>query len=158
MVKILMEMEVIMSGINKVILLGRLGHDPEVKYTPDGTAVTSFSVATSQQWKDKEGQKQERTEWTRVVAWRKLAEICAQYLAKGRQVYIEGRMQTRQWEKDGVTRYATEVIANEVLFVGSRSDGDQDRMRDPVDYPEAAGGTSQASPVAGVNNDDDIPF
>jgi single stranded DNA-binding protein len=93
-----------MSGKNLVILIGRLGQDPDVKYTADGTPVATFSLATSMEWKDKAtGEKRERVEWTRVVAWRKLAELCAEYLAKGRQVYVEGRLQTRDWEKDGVT-------------------------------------------------------
>ena len=104
-----------MAGINKVILVGNLGQDPEVRYTQDGTAVATFSIATSESWKDKTtGDKKERTEWHRIVAWRKLGEICGEYLSKGRQVYVEGKLQTRSWEKDGVTRYTTEVVATDV--------------------------------------------
>jgi single-strand DNA-binding protein len=89
--------------INKAILIGNLGRDPEVRYTPDGSAVANFTIATSERWKDKNtGEMQERTEWHRIVAWRKLGEICGEYLSKGKQVYIEGRIQTRSWEKDGL--------------------------------------------------------
>ncbi|HAR43610.1 MAG TPA: single-stranded DNA-binding protein, partial [Bdellovibrionales bacterium] len=93
-------------SVNKVILVGRLGQNPEVRYTPSGAAVANFSVATNESWMDKSGQKQERTEWHRVVVWGKLADLCKQYLAKGRQVYVEGRLQTRQWQdKDNQTKY-----------------------------------------------------
>ena len=106
-------------SVNKVILVGRLGQNPEVRYTPSGAAVANFSVATNESWTDKSGQKQERTEWHKVVVWGKLAELCNQYLAKGRQVYLEGRMQTRQWQdKDGQTKYTTEVQAQTVQFLG----------------------------------------
>ena len=107
-------------SVNKVILVGRLGQNPEVKYTPSGAAVANFSVATNESWVDKAGQKQERTEWHRVVVWGKVAELCGKYLAKGRQVYLEGRMQTRQWQdKDGQTKYTTEVNAQTVQFLGA---------------------------------------
>src|SRR3954452_15223391 len=107
-------------SVNKVILVGRLGQNPEVRYTPSGAAVANFSVATNEAWTDKSGQKQERTEWHKVVVWGKLAELCAQYLAKGRQCYIEGRLQTRQWQdKDGQTKYTTEVQAQTVQFLGA---------------------------------------
>ena len=114
-----------MSGINKVILIGRLGKDPDVRYTPSGDAVANFSIATSEEWKDKDtGEKKERTEWHRIVAWRRLGEICGQYLKKGRECYIEGRLQTRSWEdKDGNKRYTTEIVANDVQFLGGRDDG-----------------------------------
>jgi len=148
-----------MAGVNKVILVGHLGQDPDIRYTPDGTPVAVMSVATSQTWRDKSnGEKRERTEWSRVVAWRKLAEICGEYLAKGRQVYVEGRMQTRSWEKDGQTHYTTEVIANEVQFLGSAK-SNQDKRRDPTDYPEASGGYPDApARDAGGPMEDDIPF
>ncbi|MBI9083713.1 MAG: single-stranded DNA-binding protein [Desulfobacterales bacterium] len=114
--------------INKVILVGNLGRDPEIRYTTDGTAVVNFTIATTEKWKDKNsGQMQEKTEWHRVVAFRRLAEICGEYLAKGRQVYIEGKLQTRQWEKDGVTRYTTEVVANEMKMLGARGGSDTGR-------------------------------
>jgi single-strand DNA-binding protein len=106
-------------SVNKVILVGRLGQNPEVRYTPSGAAVANFSVATNESWMDKSGQKQERTEWHKVVVWGKLAELCSQYLAKGRQCYLEGRLQTRQWQdKDGQTKYTTEVQAQTVQFLG----------------------------------------
>src|SRR3954464_5840642 len=105
-------------SVNKVILVGRLGQNPEVRYTPSGAAVANFSVATNESWTDKSGQKQERTEWHRIVVWGKLAELCSQYLTKGRQVYVERRLQTRQWEdKYGGKRYTTEVIAATVQFL-----------------------------------------
>jgi single-strand DNA-binding protein len=108
-----------MAGINKAIIVGNLGQDPEVKYTPDGTAVANFSVATSESWTDKgSGEKREKTEWHRIVVWRKLAEICGEHLKKGRQVYVEGRLQTRSWEKDGHTFYTTEIVASAVQFLG----------------------------------------
>ncbi len=114
-------------SVNKVILLGRLGQNPEVKYTPSGSAVANFSVATNEAWNDKSGQKQERTEWHRVVVWGKTAELCAQYLTKGRQVYLEGRLQTRQWQdKDGQTKYTTEVQATTVQFIGAAAGAGRD--------------------------------
>ncbi len=107
-------------SVNKVILIGRLGQNPEVRYTPSGAAVANFSVATNESWMDKAGQKQERTEWHRIVVWGKTAENCNQYLTKGRQVYVEGRLQTRQWQdKDGQTKYTTEVQAQTVQFLGA---------------------------------------
>jgi single-strand DNA-binding protein len=108
-------------SVNKVILVGRLGQNPEVRYTPSGAAVANFSVATNESWTDKSGQKQEKTEWHKVVVWGKLAELCNQYLIKGRQVYLEGRLQTRQWQdKDGQTKYTTEVQAQTVQFLGGQ--------------------------------------
>ena len=143
-----------MAGINKVILIGRLGRDPEVRYTPDGTAVANFSIATSDEWKDKStGEKRERTEWHRIVAWRKLGELCGEYLSKGRQVYIEGRLQTRDWQdRDGNKRYTTEVIATDVQFLGPKESAAQAGGFDgPPPYgPEP--------PDMGSGDDDDIPF
>ncbi|MBI2712651.1 MAG: single-stranded DNA-binding protein [Bdellovibrio sp.] len=111
-------------SVNKVILVGRLGQNPEVRYTPSGAAVANFSVATNESWVDKSGQKQERTEWHRVVVWGKTAENCGQYLSKGRQVYVEGRLQTRQWQdKDNQTKYTTEVQAQTVQFLGGNAPG-----------------------------------
>src|ERR1700677_614660 len=114
-----------MSGVNKVIIVGRLGGDPEVRYTPGGQAVAKLSVATSENWKDKEGQKQERTEWHRVVVWGKMAEVVGQHLTKGRQVYVEGRLQTRSWDDKatGQKKYSTEIVANTVQFLGGPGDG-----------------------------------
>jgi single-strand DNA-binding protein len=143
-----------MAGINKAIIVGRLGRDPELRYTPDGTAVANFSVATSEEWKDKNsGEKKERTEWHRIVAWRRLGEICGEYLSKGRQVYIEGKLQTRSWEQDGVTRYMTEIIATDVQFLGNRDDAGGGRRT-------GGGGMDQGYPEPPMadTQDDDIPF
>lgn len=108
-------------SLNKVMLIGRLGQDPELKHTPSGAAVVNFSVATSESWNDKDGKKQEKTEWSRIVAWNKLAEICNQYLKKGSQCYVEGKLATRTWDdKDGKKQYTTEVIATTVQFLDSK--------------------------------------
>lgn len=117
-----------MSGVNKVIILGRLGQDPELKTTPTGNSVCNFSIATSESWNDKSGQKQERTEWHRIVVWGKLAELCGQYLSKGRQAYVEGKLATRSWDQDGVKRYATEINAMSVQFIGGQ-DGAQSQSK-----------------------------
>jgi single-strand DNA-binding protein len=110
-----------MASVNKVILVGNLGRDPELRYIPSGQAVANFTLATNDRWRDKEGNNQERTEWHRIVVWGKSAENCAQYLQKGRSVYIEGRLQTREWEdKDGNKRQTTETIAQTVQFLGGR--------------------------------------
>jgi single-strand DNA-binding protein len=113
------------GGINKVILIGNLGADPEVRFTPSGQAVANFRIATSESWTDKSsGQKQERTEWHRIVVWGKLGELCGQYLKKGRQCYIEGRLQTREWtDKEGKKNWSTEVVAQNVQFLGGKPDG-----------------------------------
>ena len=143
-----------MAGINKIILVGRLGKDPEVRYTQDGSAVASFSIATSDEWKDKEtGDKKERTEWHRIVAWRKLGEICGEYLSKGRQVYVEGKLQTRSWEKGGVTRYTTEIVASDVQFLGGRESGDASSQNQSGAREADVNGPSGSGP-----QDDDIPF
>ncbi|MCB2193113.1 MAG: single-stranded DNA-binding protein [Deltaproteobacteria bacterium] len=106
-------------GVNKVILIGNLGADPELKYTPSGTAVCTFRLATSESFKDRDGNQQERTEWHRIVAWTKLGEIAAQYLSKGRQVYIEGSIRTRSWEdQSGERKYMTEIVARDIQFLG----------------------------------------
>jgi single-strand DNA-binding protein len=144
-----------MAGVNKVLLIGRLGRDPEVRYTPDGTAIANFSIATSEEWKDKKtGEKQERTEWHRIVAFRRLGEICGEYLSKGRQVYIEGRLQTRDWQdKDGNKRYTTEIVASQMQMLGSRDS-----------YNNAGGGSGfrkndmPPGPEFSGSQDDDIPF
>ncbi len=143
-----------MSGVNKVIVVGRLGTDPEVKTVTGGNSVARLSIATSENWTDKQGQKQERTEWHRVVVWGKLAELCGKFLSKGRQVYVEGRLQTRSWEdQQGQKRYATEIVANTVQFLGGGS-------------PNAGAGQSQGGdfssqefgPEPSFDNSDDIPF
>ena len=110
--------------VNKAILIGRLGKDPEVRYTPDGTMVTNFNLATDEQWKDKNGEKVQKTEWHRIVTFGKLAEICGNYLVKGKLVFIEGRIQTRAWEdKEGVKRYTTEIVANDMKMLDSKGQG-----------------------------------
>ncbi len=141
--------------INKVILVGNLGRDPEIRYTPSGTAVANFTIATTEKWKDKQsGEMQERTEWHRIVAWSRLGEICGEYLSKGRQVYIEGKLQTRQWEKDGVTRYTTEVVASEMKMLGAKNQGDgYNKPAGQSQVPEYSG-----PPLPGTQDDDDIPF
>ncbi len=143
------------SGINKVILVGNLGQDPEVKYTAGGAAVTTLSLATSESWKDKDtGSDQERTEWHRVVLWRRLAEIAGEYLKKGSKVYIEGQLQTRKWEQDGQTRYTTEVIGRDMQFLDSRGNSSANNSS-YEDTSQDMG--SQSMPDSGIT-DDDIPF
>lgn len=110
-----------MASINKAIIVGNVGKDPEIRYMPNGEAVANFSIATSDSWKDKSGVKQERTEWHNVVAYRKLADIIGQYVKSGMPLYIEGKLQTRKWEKDGITRYSTEIIADEMQMLGARA-------------------------------------
>lgn len=113
-----------MRGVNRVILLGNLGQDPEVRYMPNGEAVANFTVATSESWTDQQGQKQERTEWHRVVVYRKLAEIVNQYLHKGSKVYLEGKLQTREWtDQQGQKRYTTEIVCNEMQMLDGKPDG-----------------------------------
>ncbi|MFL9609313.1 single-stranded DNA-binding protein [Methylobacillus sp. Pita2] len=113
-----------MASVNKVILVGNLGRDPEVRYMPNGEAVANFSIATTDNWKDKNGQRQERTEWHNIVMYRRLAEIAGEYLKKGRPVYIEGRLQTRKWQtKEGQDRYTTEIIADQMQMLGGRDGG-----------------------------------
>ena len=143
------------SGINKVILVGNLGQDPEVKYTAGGAAVTTLSLATSESWKDKDtGSDQEKTEWHRVVLWRRLAEIAGEYLKKGSKVYIEGQLQTRKWEQDGQTRYTTEVVGRDMQFLDSRGSSSSDASS-YEDTNQDMG--SQNLPDSGIT-DDDIPF
>lgn len=143
-----------MAGINKAIIVGNLGRDPEVRYFQDGTAVANFTIATSRQWKDKNsGEKKEQTEWHRIVAFRRLAEICGEYLHKGKQVYIEGRLQTREWEdKDGNRRWTTEIVADTMQMLGPKG-GDSSSGGD---YYKAPGGGE--APPADNDLDDDIPF
>jgi single-strand DNA-binding protein len=155
------------SGVNKVILVGNLGKDPEVRYTPGGQAVANFTIATNDSWTDKSGQKQERTEWHRIVVWAKQAELCGEYLSKGRQVYVEGRLQTREWtNKEGVKQYTTEVVANQVVFLSGGDRGGQGRGRGAAGG--AGAGDELGPPPAGFDDapasagkaagDDDIPF
>jgi len=164
-----------MASVNKVILIGNLGRDPETRYTTDGAAVTNLNIATSEQWKDKSGEKQERTEWHRVVLFGRQAEIAGEYLKKGRAVYIEGRLQTRKYtDKEGVERYATEIVGDRMQLLGGRDAG----SGGDTDFP-SGGGTGGAGAGGGAggsaprreggkpgggrgpatdNFDDDIPF
>ncbi len=155
-------------GINKVILVGNLGKDPEIRYSPGGGAVANLSLATAESWKDRNtGERQERTEWHRVVLFGKLAEIAQEYLKKGAQIYVEGRLQTRKWQdKEGHDRYTTEIVANELQMLGGRggapagaSDAGPDMGYEP---PPAQGGARRETPAGGTKGgddfDDDIPF
>ena len=139
-----------MAGVNKVILVGNLGRDPELRYTKNGQAVANFSVATSESWQSRDGGgREERTEWHRVVAWAKTAELCAQYLSKGRTVYVEGQLRTREWEdREGNKRQTTEIHAQTVQFIGGRGGGGRGGE---TQRPE--GGIDESAP-----GDDDIPF
>ncbi len=144
-----------MAGVNKVILIGNLGRDPEMRYFADGTAVANFSIATSEEWTDKTtGEKKERTEWHRIVAFRKLGEICGKYLSKGKQVYVEGKLQTRSWEKDGVTRYTTEIVANEMRMLSGKGESRDNN------YQSAENVYGQSAPQEPFPEtpEDDIPF
>lgn len=173
-------------GVNKVILVGNLGKDPEVRYTPGGSAVANVTIATSDQWKDKQtGENQERTEWHRVVFFNRLAEIVSEYVKKGQQIYIEGRLQTRKWQdQSGQDRYTTEIVANEMQMLGGRGGGgggldqgmdqsqnqyqNQNQQRQaPQGQPQQGGGRQQQAPAqttapaqaGGFDDfDDDIPF
>src|SRR5687768_13987874 len=153
-----------MASVNKVILIGNLGRDPETRYMPDGGAITNISIATTDVWKDKAGEKQEKTEWHRVAFFGKLAEIAGEYLKKGSQVYVEGRLQTRKWQdKDGVDKYTTEIVANVMQMLGSRQGmGGADREA-PAERATAGGAKPQGKPAAKSGGkfddfEDDIPF
>ena len=148
-------------GINKVILVGNLGADPETRYMPSGKPVTNIRIATSEGWTDKQsGDKQERTEWHAVVLFEKLAEISAEYLRKGSQVYIEGSLRTRKWQdKEGKDRYTTEIVAREMQMLGGRGGGEGGERRAPSSSSSAASSSSSAPPPADTGEfDDDIPF
>ena len=125
-----------MSGLNKVMVIGNLGADPEMRYTADGTAMTSFRVAASRNYTGADGERREETEWFGVIAWRKLAELCSQYLQKGSKVYIEGRLKTRSWDTpEGEKKYRTEVVANEVVFLDRAPGGSSNQGQDAPDVP-----------------------
>ena len=151
-------------GVNKVILVGNLGQDPEVKYMPSGQAVCNISIATTDSWSDKtSGEKQERTEWHRVVFFRRLAEIAGEYLRKGSQVYIEGRLQTRKWQdQSGADKYTTEIIANEMQMLGGRgggaSGGNFDAPSSSDQGFSSSASNSKPAPSTADDFDDDIPF
>ncbi len=151
-----------MASVNKVILIGNLGRDPETRYMPDGGAVTNVSIATTETWKDKSGEKQEKTEWHRVAFFGKLAEIAGEYLKKGSQVYVEGRLQTRKWQdKDGQDKYTTEIVADRMQMLGSRQGmggGDREAAGERESRPAAK--PAGAKPAGSKFDDfeDDIPF
>ncbi len=156
-------------SVNQVILIGRLGRDPEVRYLPNGEAVANFGLATSENWKDRNGEKQERTEWHNIVMYRKLAEIAGQYLKKGAQVYITGRIQSRKYAgKDGIERTAYEIIAGEMKMLGSKQDGSHSEASDTKPAPPAKPTANQYAQAKGAGRapstkvvddlDDDIPF
>lgn len=152
-----------MSSMQKVLLIGNLGQDPSSRYFQDGTAVCNFSVATSEKWTDKaSGEKKEKTEWHRVTAFRKLAEICSQYLKKGSKVYVEGKLQTRSYDKDGQTVYVTEIIADTVQMLDSRNSGGQGQGGGQAPQSGSGGyggyGNGYSAPSQGGPPDDDIPF
>ncbi len=153
-------------SVNKVILVGRLGKDPETRYMTNGEAVTNVTLATSENWKDKSGEKQERTEWQNLVFYRRLAEIAGEYLKKGAQIYVEGKLQTRKWQdKEGKDRYTTEIIVNEMQMLGSKSGGAGSFEVVERSAPSSGSSSSSSAPrpaPAGKGNfdnfDDDIPF
>ena len=157
-----------MASVNKVILMGNLGKDPEVRFMPNGDAVCNFSIATTDNWKDKNGEKQERTEWHNIVMYRKLAEIAGEYLKKGRPVFIEGRLHTRKWQtKEGQDRYTTEIIAESMQMLGGRDSGgtsnapSQAASQGSDEFNQAPQRTTGAPQPAATNFDDfedDIPF
>jgi len=136
--------------VNKVILIGRLGKDPEVRYTPDGMMVTSFSLATDESWKDKSGEKQQKTEWHNIVTFGKLAEICGNYLTKGKLVFIEGKIQTQSWEKDGQKHYKTQIVAKDMRMLDGKKDssGQDDRHRQ----------TAEPDGMGPDPSEEDVPF
>lgn len=145
-----------MAGVNKVIIVGRLGKDPEVRTVGNGGTVAQLTVATSENWVDKEGQKQERTEWHRVVAWGKLGEICGKHLAKGRQVYVEGRLQTRSWEdQQGQKKYSTEIVASTVQFLGAAGERSESSSRSSSNNDF---GTQDFGPEPSFDSSEEIPF
>ena len=161
-----------MASVNKVILVGNLGRDPETRYMPDGGAVTNFSIATTDSWKDKAGEKQEKTEWHRISTFQRLAEIAGEYLKKGSQVYIEGRLQTRKWtDKDGVEKFTTEIIADKMQMLGSRqgmgsdAGGGSSGGGDYARSSSSGAGSGASKPTAAKGGvakfddfEDDIPF
>jgi len=144
-------------SVNKVILVGHLGKDPETRYMPNGEAVANFSIATSETWKDKQGEKQEKTEWHNIVAYKKLAEIVEKYVKKGSLIYVEGRITTEKWQdKEGKDRYTTKIVANEMKMLGGKPSGDQDK---PAASEKPAAAQQEPRKVTNFDNfDDDIPF
>ncbi|NWG12211.1 MAG: single-stranded DNA-binding protein [Acidobacteria bacterium] len=148
-----------MASLNKIMLIGNLGRDPEIRYTQEGAPVANFSLATTESYTDKGGVRQERTEWHNIVAWNKLAELAKRYLSKGRQVYVEGRLRTREWtDRDGNKRRTTEVVASQMVLLGSRGDTSAEAVSATAAAPMPAYGESEAVPENGRITDDDLPF
>jgi single-strand DNA-binding protein len=154
-----------MASVNKVIIIGNLGRDPETRYMPDGGAICNISVATTDKWKDKNGEMQEKTEWHRVAFFGKLAEIAGEYLKKGSQVYVEGRLQTRKWQdKDGQDKYSTEIVANQMQMLGSRQGMGGGSRAAEAAAPEEGGSSRPAAKAPAKSGgkfddfEDDIPF
>jgi single-strand DNA-binding protein len=151
-----------MASVNKVILIGNLGADPETRYLPSGDAVTNIRIATTERWRDKGGEQQEHTEWHRIAFFGKLAEIAGEYLRKGSPVYVEGRIRTRKWQdKDGQERYSTEIVADRMQLLGSRPNAGEAAAREPADAASgaAAGPKARAQKGGAFDQmDDDIPF
>ena len=156
------------KGLNKVMLIGNLGKDPEVRYTPSGVATASFSLATSESWKDSEGNQQEKTEWHNIVVWRKLAEIAGEYLKKGKKIYLEGKIQTRSWDDKatGQKRYMTEIVADNIIMLDSRGGeqgGTYERSSAPsrsssTSAPPSFGDSSEQGPAKDHGQEEDLPF
>ena len=141
------------SSMNKVILIGRLGADPELKYTPNGTAQAKLNLATSERWKDNDGNNQEKTEWHRIITWRRQAEFAGEWLKKGQLVCVEGKLQTRSWEQDGQKKYMTEVVADNITMLGSKGDTGGKSSESPPDSEN-----SPDAPKEMEDEDDDLPF
>ncbi len=153
-----------MSGVNKVIIVGRLGKDPEVRHLENGAAVANFSVATSETYKDRNtGERREQTEWHNVVLWRGLAEVAEKYLHKGEMVYIEGKLRTRSWEKDGITRYTTEIVGDNMTMLSPKGSGDSTQSSATQNYQSTAPAqqnvaSTPAGDIALEDESDDLPF
>jgi single-strand DNA-binding protein len=148
------------KSLNKVMLIGNLGKDPEVRYTPAGIAVATFSIATNESWKDQDGNLQERTEWHNIVAWRKLAEICGEWLKKGKKVYIEGRIQTRSYDdkNTGVKKYITEIVADNLIMLDGGSGAGRPAAASGDAHPAGGGGHEAAPGTSGPADNNDLPF
>lgn len=147
-----------MSGVNKVIIIGRLGKDPETKAVGQGSTMTRLAVATSETWVGKDGQKQEKTEWHNITVWGKLAEICGKYLSKGRQVYVEGKLQTRSWEDNGQKKYATDIVATAVQFLGSANNETSTTTTSSQTQKGSDFNFADFGPEPTFNQNEDIPF
>ncbi len=149
-----------MASVNKVILIGNLGKDPETRYMSNGDAVTTITLATTDTWKDKNGEKQSKTEWHRVVFYRKLAEIAGEYLKKGRSVYVEGRLETKKWtDKQGIERYTTQIVAEDMKMLGNKSSSNSDDSGSDHQFTPQKAGAGGGGGGGGFDDmDDDIPF